>query len=85
VQHHEGQPLERGAPTCGLLACQILLRRSSSLTRPKILTLVVRVKGVRKRGQFLILICEAAKATPRHGPQVESRVRWRDLSRHESR
>ncbi len=42
-------------------------------------------KGVRKRGQFLILICKAAKATPRFGPQVESRVGWRDLSRHESR
>ena len=40
---------------------------------------------LRGRGQFSILIYKAAKALPRHGPQVESRVCWRDLSRHESR
>jgi hypothetical protein len=38
-----------------------------------------------KRGQFLRLIHKAAKALPLHGPQVESRVGWRDLARHESR
>jgi len=42
-------------------------------------------KGVRKRGQFLILIYKAAKALSRDGPQVEGRVRLSDLSRHESR
>ena len=45
-----------------------------------------QILGVeRERGQFLILIYKTPKAPSRHGPEVKSRVCWRDLSRHESR
>ena len=60
--------------------------KSSPEEKVKFFLSLFRGDGVsRGRGQFLILIYKAAKAPPRHGPQVESRVCWRDLSRQESR
>ena len=49
VQQTDGRAPGRGAPICRLLAHQNLLKRSSSLTRSKILALVVRVVTFRPK------------------------------------
>jgi hypothetical protein len=90
--HVEGRDLARFQPTDsveGILETHAILARhlvrdSRHGSQARDLTEDLE-KETLVKGQFLILICKAAKALSRDGPQVESRVCWRDLSRHESR